>query len=135
MQSAYGYFSLFGIAVVLIILWTFALVWIWQDADETYGWLWALLMILFPGVTLVAYLITKRFTHRTVNEDLQAWEQRQSRHGWGWSIQSERQADEHTTQAASSGKFKPFSPGFSASVEEFVDKKPDWAKRDDEDYR
>lgn len=38
MQSAYSYFSLFGLAVVLVILWTLALFWIWQDADETYGY-------------------------------------------------------------------------------------------------
>lgn len=92
-------------------------------------------MIIFPGVTLVAYLITKRFTHRTLNEDLQASEQRQSRHGWGWSIQAEGQADEHTPHVARSGKFKPFRPGFSASVEEYVDKKPDWARRDDDYFR
>ncbi len=137
MQSFYDYFSLFGIAIALTILWVFALVWIWQDADDTYGygWFWALLMIILPGITLVVYLITKRMTHRTISEDLQAWENRESRHGWGWSSQHKGQVEDLTQPVRGVGKFKPFNPGFSASVEEYMEHKHGSAKSEDDWYR
>ena len=137
MQGAYGYFSLFGIYIVLIIFWALALIWIWQDADETYGygWFWALLMILLPGITIIIYLITKRTTHRTQSEDLQAWENRQSRHGWGWSSQQEGQATDLTKPCGRATKFKPFNPGFNDSVEDYMDRKHGSSKHDDNWYR
>ena len=137
MQGAYGYFSIFGLYVVLILFWVLTLFWIWQDADETYGygWFWALMMLIFPVITLVVYLITKRMTHRTVSEDLKAWENRESRHGWGWSSQHEGQDEDLTQPTGRTDKFKPFNPRFSASVEKFVDRKPGKTKRDDNWYR
>jgi hypothetical protein len=134
-MDAYGYFWIYGLYMAGTVLHLLAIIGVYRDADETYGTglFWALCMIIAPLVTFPVYLLMRRGTHRSVDEDLAAWKRRERRQRLGYrhsgtvmdlnrDLQDEvrwREGNDGytiSTARAPSG-FKPFNHTFADSAE------------------
>jgi hypothetical protein len=136
MDFASDMFTLFGLYGLGIFLWIFALVWVWQDADEKFsnGWLWVICMLLFPLATFPLYLILRAVIYRgNSRQGGDALNQARNPHGWGWSLEDNPDRDRageygrydgndgYTLNAPRPGAgFRPFQGTYSDSVEKLA---------------
>jgi len=134
-MSAFGYFEIFGLFVAATVIYLFAVIWVFRDADETYGTgpFWLLCMVVAPVIAFPVYLLMRMGTHRSVDDDLAAWKRREREQRLGYRHSgtvmdlSKDLQDEVRWSAGNEGYtigtsragpgFKPFSHTFSDSAE------------------
>lgn len=132
---AFGYLALFALYAAGFTLYLFALIWVYRDADETYGTgpFWLICMAVVPLITFPVYLLMRMGTHRSVDEDLAAWKRREHEKRLGYHHSgtvmdlSEDLKDEVRWSSGNDGytigtshpgpDFKPFQSSFSESAE------------------
>lgn len=138
MDDANTFIGIFGLYALMAIIHMVLVVWIYRDADETYGTgcFWALCLIVVPFIALPVYLFMKLGTHRSISEDLAAYERRekQQRLGYRFSgtvmdlskdlqdeVKHQQRREGYTLTAEELPRgFKPFSMTYGDSAERYI---------------